>query len=282
MPNFKLVLVLIITCGATANGKIRQQNQRLLPHEGYVSSLDEEKNHEYVEIMLPQDPIPILPTKSWAKRIFDDDVLAREFKERYERQFGRTEAEQAQNISNPFVFVDLFNPQGQAYRGTAIEDQTQRQKFAEYMVRRMFEHNVDKFVKNEPAIRPLFEIKERISHADVAVAPGYSMSINYNFSSNNLYLKALNPYAIVEFQLEMNQSKTGGEAVEQHYRVGRQLTKTISMNLYYKQFDGIISCVARQDVTPNRTYTLTLSTYTKPQGRSVREDITLAGMYWQF
>ncbi len=256
---------------------------RLGPHDGYILSLDEEKDKEYVEIILPLGPPPQLPYKTWFQRIFDDDELAKEFTDRYQRQFGRTEAEQAQSISNPFVRVDVIDANGTVFRGTVIDAQNQRQLFAEYMIRRMTEHNLDKFVKNDPNIRTVYEIKERISKAQVAVAQGYSLAINYSFSGNTLQLRPINPYFIFEILYQMNPSQFGpGDVSETHWRIGKDFTPRFSLNSYYRQYDGIVSLIFRQQINPTMAATLTASTYTRESGPSVREHLGLAGLYWYF
>ncbi len=252
-------------------------------HDGYVASVEEEKDKKYVELIFGPQSEPSLPKNEWAKKIFNDEELSREFKEKYERQFGRTEAEQAQNFPNPYVVVNVVNDQGVLYRGTVTENQTLRQQFGEYMIRRMVEHNVDKFVKSEPAIRPLYEIKDRISHADVAVAPGYSLAMNYSLSANNFRLRLVNPYVHSEVILEMNPTAFGpANVLETTYALGRQFTSTINIFTYLKVTDGVISVVGRKNFKPTISATLTIQANTHDHGSSQRDTLYLAGLTWQY
>lgn len=278
----KLLFLLIFLVGSWAKA-VPLKNSRLAPHDGYILDLSEEQDREYVEIILPLGPPPHLPYKTWFQRIFDDDELHREFTDRYQRQFGRTEAEQAQSVSNPFVYIDIVDPNGAVFRGTAIDAQNQRQLFAEYMVRRMFEHNVDKFVKSDPNIRTVYEIKERISKAQVSVATGYSLAVNYSFSGNTLQIRPINPYFIFEILYQMNPQQFGpGDVLETYWRIGKDIGNKYQINSYYRQTDGIVSLVLRDQFNPRFAGTLTLSTYTRSEGASIRENLILGGLYWYY
>ncbi len=278
----KWIVLLALLTGSWATGAPLKVS-RLAPRDGYILSLDEEKEREYTEIILPVGPLPQLPYKTWFQRIFDDDELAREFADRYQRQFGRTEAEQAQSVANPFIKIDVVDINGAVFRGTAIDYQNQRQLFAEYMIRRMFEHNLDKFVKSNPSIRTAYEIKERISKASVSVSPGYSIAVNYSFSGNTLLIRPINPFFTFEILYQMNPSQLGpGDVLETHWRIGRSFTQKFSADIYYRQYDAVVSLVLREQFTPIFAGTLTLNTNTGPYGYSPREDLALAGLYYTF
>lgn len=278
----KWIVFLVLLIGSWALGA-PQKLSRLAPRDGYILSLEEENEREYTEIILPIGPLPQLPYKTWFQRIFDDDELAKEFADRYQRQFGRTEAEQAQSVANPFIKIDVVDINGAVFRGTAIDYQNQRQLFAEYMIRRMFEHNLDKFVKSNPSLRTAYEIKERVSHAEVSVSPGYSLALNYSFSGNTLQIRPINPFFIFEVLYQMNPSQLGpGDISETHWRVGRDFTKKFSVNVYYRQYDAVVSMVLREQFSPIMAGTLTLNTNTRPYGITPREDLALAGLYYSF
>ncbi|MDZ4660075.1 MAG: hypothetical protein SGJ18_00515 [Pseudomonadota bacterium] len=274
-PWSLIILLVILSLATKAFG--RKSYSVLELHDGYVASIDDEKDKDYSEVyFLP--PAPPLADGGWLKRVFDDDTLSKEFRERYERQFGRTEAEQIQSSPNPYVVFDIITPQG-VFRGNAVEDQIQRQRFGEYMVRRLLEHNIDRVAKNEPAIRPLYEIKDRISRAQVSVASGYIININYSFSGNNLKIRFTNPYAPVEAYYEMESGHFGPSTVtEAIYSISKDLTKTTSIATYYKHKDGIISLVGKRQLTAIMGTSLTLSTNTHEHGTTQRENLALAGL----
>ena len=274
-PWSLMTILMIFSLGTTALG--RKSYSVLELHDGYVTSIEDEKGQEYLEVyFLP--PAPPLTDKGWLKRVFDDETLSKEFRERYERQFGRTDAEQIQNTPNPYVVFDIITPQG-VFRGNAKEDQIQRQRFGEYMVRRLLEHNIDRVAKNEPAIRPLYEIKDRISRAQVSVAPGYVVNLNYSFSGNNLKVKVTNPYANIEAYYDMEPGHLGPSTViEAIYSVSKAITTSTTLAAYYKHKDGIASLVAKKQITAIVGTSLTLSTNTHQHGTTQRENLALAGL----
>lgn len=271
------MLILLLFLGLSPNAFARKAYSVLELHDGYVASPDQEKEQEYLEVyFLP--PPPPLADRGWLKRVFDDETLSREFRERYERQFGRTDAEQIQNSPNPYVVFDIITPQG-VFRGNAAEDQIQRQRFGEYMVRRLIEHNIDRVAKNEPAIRPLYEIKDRISRAQVSVSPGYVININYSFSGNNLKVKLTNPYALIEAYYDMEPGHFGpSNVIEAIYSITKNLTNTLSFGAYYKHKDGVASLVGKKQLSAIMGTSLTLSTNTHQHGITQREDLALAGL----
>lgn len=178
-----LILILVTVTGKSLFAA------ELDAYPGYLSDVTNERYQvaEEVVILPPQDD----GTNTLSDKIFTEKIT-KEFQEKYEQKFGQTGAEQI--FSMPTRFLEVEIKPGQ-YR-TAEEEADEQKKFGSYMAKRLIEVHVDNYMKNNPAARPVYELKEKMSNLNVQVKPGYKAKFKYSLSSNDLDLSVENPMNI--------------------------------------------------------------------------------------
>lgn len=158
-------------------------------HPGYLADTSDERFQVSQEVVI----VPLEPTDELSLRdkIFSEKIT-KEFKRRYEEKFGRTQAEQVFSIPSQFFEAQI---QPGVFR-TADEEAEEQRDFGNFMVKRTVEFHVDRWMKESPSARPVYELKEKISNVNVEVRPGYKARIKYSLSSNDLSVKVKNPHKI--------------------------------------------------------------------------------------
>ncbi|MEO0335228.1 MAG: hypothetical protein AAF202_02470 [Pseudomonadota bacterium] len=135
-------------------------------HPGYVMDVEYEQTSRTEEFNIFSGPPK--EKKRDLRGVIFDRTLTREFRYRYEQQFGRSEIER--NVVNPSRFDEYF------YRtsvGVSIEEDSQRKQiFGEYMIKRLTEHHIDQYAKSTPELRRVYELKDRLSKVKVEVRKG--------------------------------------------------------------------------------------------------------------
>lgn len=247
------------------------------PSQGdYISDIQSEYDNqgETQEIVIVK---PETPNQSLSDVIFDKK-LTKEFQSRYEYEFGRTAFEQ--NADIPLRYEEYITADNQLI--SAQEDIQRRQVFGEYIVKRLSEHHIDEYVKSNPSTRPMFELKERISHLNMSVKKGYRLKMHYSYSGNYMDFKLDNPYDIkTKLTLEMNPGGLGPSHIyETQLSLEYPLEKTVSLASDYKFDDGILKLVAKKSLSPTTSASLSGSTFTKSEGVSARDQRLLIGFSW--
>ncbi len=220
--------------------------------DGYTYDIEKERYTRVYETPLIVKPKTV--GKSLNKIIFAPR-LTKEFKERYEQTFGYTDIQRNFNAPNQYA--------EQAYQPgvwvTAEEDQYKRQSYANYMVKRLAEHHVDKYFKSNPRVRPVYELKERLSKIDMEVKKGYKLSIRYSYSGNYLNFKMDNPYDVkTKLTLEMNPEKVGPSDVnEARLYLGYAVSKTVTVSSDYTVNDGDLSLIGSRYMGNSLYFSLT-------------------------
>ena len=195
---------------------------------GYLDSVAKEREQRDVEMVLIAAP-PSAGEAMVLGRPLVDPKLTREFQNQYDIKFGRTDVERNLSYSNRFTFYDY--PGG---KQETLEVHEQRQRdFANFMFRRLTEHHVDQWAKSNPDVRPVYELKDRISNVNVTVRQGYKLRFKYSYSGNYLDVKLENPYDIqtkVSFQMK---SGFGPSNVERTiYSVTYPISKITSVSAF--------------------------------------------------
>ncbi len=224
-------------------------------HPGYLTTIEGERNLRIFEIA----PVPQLPPpeKPLSEKIFTTE-LTNEFKERYRYEFGQTEAERISFFPNPYSYYEAT---GGEFSGTALEDSEKKRDFGVYMFRRLAEFHFDHYAKNEPAVRPVWELKERIRQVKVEVSPGYTLAANYSFSGNYLESSLVNPYLTTKVVLLMDPKTTGpGPVMERWVSVQKQISPTVSIESHYKDTLDRYWLITRKKLRPDLEGNITLST----------------------
>ena len=146
------------------------------------------------------------------------------------------------------------------------------------MLRRLTEYHIDNYAKNEPAVRPVYQIKENISKVDLSVAPGWKFKAKYSISGNTLKVDVGNPYTDSKILVEMDPDKLGPSDVKETIvSIGKDLTKIFRMETHWKTQDGKWSLVGIRRLAPRMSTNITTSTTVRSGGYTVRENRVLWG-----
>lgn len=243
---------------------------------GYLFEVREEKDKRNLEMVVLGDPKPAGPP---VKDVIFDEKLSREFQSQYEYRFGITAAEQSLNSvtrEDGYTFNSGEN--------VTVEQYQDRQKsFGEYMTRRLIEHHVDRWVKNDPAVRPLYEFKEKISNVSVQVKRGYKFRWRYNFAGNYMDMKLENPYDIeTKLTVQMNSGGFGPtEPEETILYIAYPLSKKLKIASLYKEHDGVFQLIGTRQLTPRLSTSLTGSVDGKAVGPNTQQNYVLVGLSWR-
>lgn len=222
---------------------------------GYVASIEGERESKYIELA-PLPPLPPLPQVPLSDIIFTTQ-LKKEFQDRYREKFGSTEAEQIHNLPNPFTYEE--GPDGM-FRGTVIEESEEKNEFGAYMIRRLAEFHFDNFARNEPTVRPVWELKERIRQVQVEVSPGYKISAAYSFSGNYIESKFNNPIFDSKIILLMDPKETPSTSVvERFFSISKDINSSVIIEINYRDLVDRFSLIGRKRLAPTLEINVTLS-----------------------
>jgi hypothetical protein len=245
-----------------------------LAHPGYVSSIEEEKSSTTVELPLPmlQDSAP----RDYEPIIFAP-LLANEFRDRYEQVFGRTTAEQEYQVYNPLTRVEYSS----GLRVSVEENSDRQRQYGEYLIKRLTEFHVDAYFRSDPVLRPVYELKERLSNYDVEVRPGYKLTARYRLAENQIEMRLGNPMKIrASARVQFNpESITPGRGVESELRLGYDLPFTRwSVDAYGKVREESLGVIGARSLPGGATLTLQCLVRLRGDGRdSESEDLFLVG-----
>lgn len=239
-------------------------------HVGYVSTIEGERQQVVEDLVLvfPPDDGPSLQ-----QRIFNDR-LTKEFTDRYEQKFGRTEQQRVYLAPNNLTYYnDLFG-----FQGTPEQTSVERRRFGEFMMRRLAEHHFESYAKNDPKARVVWEAKEKISNVKLAVGKQMRVSAKYSLSGNSADINLQNPWVQTKVTLFIGDSFVRETIIS----LSRGVTPTISAESHYYFDDGIVSLIGRKAFTPTLGGSVTASTYTHGGGISRRESLYLAGVSYSY
>jgi len=229
-------------------------------HSGYISNVQAEKKSEANnESFFVVWDIEVPKEKRLEDSIFTDK-LKKEFKSRYERQFGRTEAEQNLEFFSPNDY--FFDRDGVVVTSSKVR--RKERAFGEYMLRRLAEFHLDHKMKNDPQARKVYQLKERVRKSEVSIAKGYKVKSQYRIASNSLELEFDNPYVDSKVETDLNDWTTTEEMANYLiFSAWRNITKTVRMSAYYRTESGQVNLVTRKqftrqlsadlNVTPNKS-----------------------------
>ncbi len=240
-------------------------------HYGYLFDVREERNKRDIEMVMlerPKDPPPL-------QEVIFNEKLSKEFQQQYKYRFGESQAEQTLNTVGRQDDYTYFT--GRTV--TLKEYQNDQQAFAEYMTRRLTEYHVDNWAKNDPDMRPVYEIKDRVSNVNVELDNGYKFEWKYNFAGPSMEAKLKNPYDIeVKTRLEM----TGivSDPKEYIYQLGYQFTPRVHGAWIEKQVDGISQLVFSRRMTSHISASITALVDRSDAGLSSKQELYLVGLSW--
>ena len=244
-------LALVLGRGEEAVAESQDYGQK----SGYLFDVEEEKYVRIEEMVVIEKP---QKKGRPLKNIIFDKKLTKEFKRRYERQFGDTEADQNIELD---VHRNSAEDGPRGSRVTAEEGGQQERQFGEYMMKRLTEHHLDKYMRTNPRARKIYELKKRLSNVSVKVKKGYKFSFRYSYTGNDLTLRLKNPYDIINrVVLQMDPSQFGPSQVQEtHIYLRYALNKKLQLGTHYLMRSQSIHLLGYQRLTSNLRSSLTLS-----------------------
>lgn len=274
-----LALMLIVCMAGLASAKT---DGPAGSRPGYLLSVENERNLKEEEFVLVPPPPPVPNANLIMGRPLFDARLSKEFQTKYEEKFGRTDAERIYNTNNQFALFEY--PGGK--QETIDAHEKNQMKFANYMMRRLTEHHVDQYAKSNPDIRPIYELKDRISNVNVQVRKGYKMRIKYSYSGNYLDVKMENPYDLdTKLSMQMSDGFGPGHVERTIFSVGYPISKKTSVAAHqeWDQSSGT-TLIGTRKLTPTLSTSLSTSVHT-PVDRDdpdlkQRHDLVLLGLTW--
>ena len=240
-------------------------------HHGYTFAVKEEKDRHDVEMVM-LDPPPPLKEKP---TVIVNEKLSREFQQQYEYRFGRTKTEQVLNSPSREDSYTYFTGENL----TITDYMRYQRQFAEYMGRRLTEYHVDNFVKTDPTLRPVYELKDRVGRLDVTVKKGYNVRWRYNFAGPSMDVTIENPYDI-DFRLRMEMGGIVSSPNEYIWTASYPLTTRVTVSALHKQTDGLSQIVFARKINSHVSTTLTGSIDALPAGPTVQQNLILVGLTW--
>jgi hypothetical protein len=242
------------------------------PHVGYLNSVENEvddASRDFTAVQIPAESIPL------RDRIFNAQ-LNREFQDRYELLFGRTEQQRIYNSPSSY-YIKYFGRQD-----VDAEIDIEKRKFGDYMVKRLAEYHVDNYFKSDPQLRVVWEAKERLSKVEVQVQ-GVRFDIKYSLTGNTLDINAIHPYVVTRLTLLMDPGQAGPAPVEETIlTVSKDLARGIGASNTWKWKDGVMAWNLAKGLAPGMTGTLTYTHNTKAEGKTPRQTVYLSGITWAF
>lgn len=239
-------------------------------HPGYISDVDREMYTIDTEVVLIDRPAPL---ESKSTEIINDR-LTKEFKEQFKYRFGVTEMEQTLNSPGRSDEYSYYTG-----RTVSLKEYQQEQRaFGEYMARRLMEYHIDNWAKTNPAVRPVYELKDKVTNLDMEVKKGYKVKVRYSLSGGHLDFDLDNPIDMeAKLRLEMGGGFLASRTEETVISLGANVTSLWRVSTLVRFYDGIYQVVGTRRITPALSGTITGSTDTKDSGYTEKQDIILVG-----
>jgi hypothetical protein len=237
---------------------------------GYVFDVEKEKNQHDEELVLIEEPKPLVPLK---EKLFDEK-LTKDIRQQYEQRFGYTAMEQTMNAPQNREEAYYYNGDATV---TAAQYQSYQQGFGNYIGRKVLETQVDKFFKSDPSYAGVYRFKETVSNAALTSSSGYKFSWHHNISGNTSEFAVDNPYHI---ETKVIVQFGGLSATEETFKVGYPINTLYRVDSYYKFYDGVLQLVGTRRINSALSASLTGSQTTTADGPSVRQSMVVMGLSW--
>jgi hypothetical protein len=239
--------------------------QKASHFHGYTNNVKHEKSQNFREIFI-YSYVP--DKKNKLLEVIFNPQLSKEFKDRYREKFGELDTESLIYLNSRTKFIE-------APSRVPLDDEIENQKrrdYAEYMIKRLTEWHVDNYVKTEPAVRPLYETKERLSHIEVKVSEESKLDFRYDLAANNLDLIYINPWVETKYGLEMDPDAFGpSTTIESKLKLEKQINSSLRIKSHTAFIDGITRLEFEKWLPKAWMFRLAGSTFFKDQGVTIRE-----------
>ncbi len=249
--------------------------ERPEPHQNLRA--DKELVEEVVPVLNPHQD-----SSNLNKKIFNVKLIG-EFNERYRQDFGYTGIVPSRLAQNQYTQVSYL-PGEQI---SLAEDGLRRDRYGQFIVRRLAEFHMDRYAKNSKSLKKAYEFKEVVSKYNIKIKKGYGLKINYSLVTNSMKVDLLNPFKIkASYSVQMDSSSVGpGEATEQVISLSYPVDKRTQVETHYKGVSNKLSLVGRRQLESNLEATLSWTSsapenFIENTTGEIGEELLLMGFLW--
>jgi hypothetical protein len=269
----KAVLLALIFCGSLAFADDDGEPRPVFgSHPGYLFNVGEEKTKRDVEMVMLDKPKP--PPDSKKKRVLVDEKLTKEFQTQYQYRFGTTAAEQVINNPGRDSEYTYYNN----HSVTTEQYQSYQRDFGNYMIRRLAEYHIDNWFKSDPDLKPIYEMKDKLSNVSVPMKKGYKLKFKYNLAGPSFEATLDNPYDIeTRLQILMTGLLTPHEEI---LSLGYRLSPKVKIETLYRQYQQLTQLVLSRQITKHTSVSITGSTGQLPTDPNIHQNLALIGIGW--
>lgn len=252
MRWYVLVLILIGFCSKTSSlvvsnalfAKAHHKSIYRLPSSTsinknlYTSDIQSEKESQFAEIIITP---PRIKEVNLNRLVFTDD-LSREFRTQYRERF------QTQWQQTEITLQEMFT----AYNRRVVEESQRRREFAEYILKRLTEHHVDQYIQSDPAMRTVYEVKEKLQKVEVRVNKETKLDLRYSLAGNIFDFIFVNPYfeeAKITYRMDPRSFGPTSPLVTE-YRLTKAVTNKRKVQMLYEEQITTLSVFMLHNLNP--------------------------------
>lgn len=199
----------------------------------YVFDVRKERQERFYEIFLFVQPPP--QERPLSEYIFNAE-LSREFRTTYRDRFGQLDTESIAYQRTDFSRLEA----NKAHVRDIEAHNAARRAYAEYMMKRLAEWHVDNYVKSEPAMRPVYEAKEKLKNVEVKVNQETKLRMQYSLAGNTMDFILENPYVDSRLFVIMDPKAFGPTSPQdRHLILGKSLPRRFRLQNVWYEFGGM-------------------------------------------
>lgn len=232
----------------------------------YIADVPTERAEDPQEVVLIEKPASL--TGPTLHEVIFNPTLTNEFFYEYQQRFGRTEQEENYYLTNQQHFYRTSSG-----TITSVTEDQEKRAFGEYMLRRLSEYHVDNYLKTEPSMRRVYEIKQTLSNAKVQVGNYFKCDVSYIYSGNQIKLICDNPFANALINVQMETDKFYPTAPTE---TTLGLVRPVGMNLFaethYQFVEGGLKGILTKNINSNFSVNVTGVTYLKEERQATQNN----------
>lgn len=208
--------------------------------------------------------------------------LMRDLRRRYEELFGAFEA----SYISP-TFPQLESLWGEVGPLT-LRDQIDERRdaigiYGRYVLRKILEHHIDLSLKEGSQTQKVYEIKEKITQAQLQVARNMRLKVKYSVSGQSLDGILSTSFLEFRYQWLQRTARQRISNVQEHIMtVAVPGPLPFSTEINYKTIDGVAQLILRRVHTKSLSSSYTFANSVHSHGDSDRERLVIAGLNYQY
>jgi hypothetical protein len=203
------------------------------------------------------------PKQPSLQEIIFNDQLSREFSLKYAEKFGDIDSESLTYRNSRFAEFNDRVPDQNSFESS----RTERKKFGEYMITRLFEWHVDKSLKERPETEKIYDAKQALSNMKMSVGKNTQLQLKYSFVDNTMELNYANP--LVESKIKMDPA-----TMENKLIISKAINGNTTLSTVFYEKDGIAAFEISRQLQKQTHAALGSSTWFQATGTSRRETIS--------